>query len=228
MRRREFLFGGGCAAALAGAEWLRPRRSFSLMGKTSLASLIPTRFGDWAVEPGGEIVVPRTPGSLADTLYGAQVTRSYRHRDGGAPVMLLAAHGDSQSDLLQLHRPESCYPAIGFSISERHMKPVRVRAAVAVPAVAMNARAPGRVEDVLYWTRLGDFLPTTASEQRRDRLKTAMSGFVADGILVRASAIRGEAPAYAMLAQFLADLVVGVAPGHRPALIGTERAKLLA
>jgi len=228
VRRREVLFAGGCAAALGGAEWLRPRRLMSLMGAAKLDAIIPNSFGDWAVDEGGNIVVPRTPGSLADTLYGAQLARSYRPRSGGAPVMLMVAHGDSQSDLLQLHRPESCYPAVGFVIGEHGFGPIRVSPQVAIPAVEMNARAPGRSEDVVYWTRLGEYLPTTAGEQRSDRLRTAMSGYVADGMLVRASAIRGETPVYPMLNRFLADLVRAVQSKDRPALIGTTRARALA
>jgi len=228
VRRREVLFAGGCAVALGGAEWLRPRRLMSLMGAAKLDAIIPNRFGDWAVDEGGNIVVPRTPGSLADTLYGAQLARSYRHRSGGAPVMLLVAHGDSQSDLLQLHRPESCYPAVGFTIGEHGFAPIPIGPQVAIPAVEMNARAPGRSEDVVYWTRLGEYLPTTAGEQRSDRLKTAMSGYVADGMLVRASAIRGEAPAFAMLNRFLAELVRAVPAAGRAALVGTTRARALA
>ena len=227
MRRRELLLGGGCAAALGAAEWLRPRQHVSLFGQAKLTQLIPTQMGDWIRAEGGDIIMPRTEGSLASTLYADQLARNYRHRDGGPLVMLLAAHGDSQSDLLQLHRPESCYPAIGFSIHERRDFPLSLAPDVTIPAVAMNARTAGRSEDLLYWTRLGEYLPTSASEQRRDRLRTAMDGFVSDWVLIRASSLRYDGPAFPRIADFLQALVGALPQAGRRALIGTGLAQRL-
>jgi len=38
-----------------------------------------------------------------------------------SPVMLFASHGSKQSDALQLHRPEACYPSIGFTMKGREL-----------------------------------------------------------------------------------------------------------
>lgn len=229
MMRRDLLLGAGCLAALGGAEALRPRRLLSLLGESKLDALIPRRFAGWSVAPGGDVVVPKTPGSLAASLYNETVTRTYANRDGGAQIMLLVAHGDSQSDLLQLHRPESCYRAVGFSVSPPRALSVPLGRGAGVPAVALTARAGPRVEDVLYWTRLGEYLPTTAGEQRRDRLRTAMAGYVADGVLVRVSAIQGQGSAdWPRITGFATTLIDAVAANGRAALIGTARARALA
>lgn len=228
MKRRDLLLGAGCLAAFAGAEALKPRRLVSLMGGRTLTRVLPLRFAGWETEGGGDFVVPKEPGSLADMLYNETVMRSYRHGDGGPAVMMLAAHGDSQSDLLQLHRPEVCYQAVGFSIVGMQFDPLPLPPATALPVVEMTARAGSRVEDVLYWTRLGEFVPTTAGEQRADRLKTAFEGVVADGVLMRVSAVReGEAADWPRLRRFAADMVRAVAPDARAGLIGTTRAKAL-
>src|SRR3546814_9693687 len=50
-------------------------------------------------------------------LYSDTLTRLYSHAGTGERVMLLMAYGSTQSDLLQLHRPETCYPAFGYRIS---------------------------------------------------------------------------------------------------------------
>lgn len=226
MKRRDLLLGAGCLAAFAGAEALRPRRLVSLMAGRTLSAILPTHFAGWTAEGGGDFVRPKVPGSLADTLYGETVTRSYRHVDGGEPVLLLAAHGDSQSDVLQLHRPEACYQAVGFSIVARAVRPVALARSAKLPAVELTARAGGRVEDILYWTRLGEYLPVSASEQRSDRLRTAFAGIVADGVLVRASTVRPGAEAdWPRLRRFAADLVGAVAPAARGGLIGTALAR---
>ena len=234
MNRRDLLFGAGCVAALAGAEALRPRTLLSLASDRKFTTMLPVEFAGWRAEGGGDMVIPEVPGSLADTLYNETVARTYRREEGGAdagggaPVLLLAAHGDSQSDLLQLHRPETCYQAIGFSIEARRFDPVPLAGGAALPAVQLVARAGERYEDILYWTRLGEYLPTTDAEQRRDRLRTAMDGHIADGVLVRMSSVRGEgAPDWERLKRFAADMIRGVAPADRPALIGTGRAAAL-
>lgn len=227
MDRRDALIGLGCVMALGAGEALRPRRTLSLRGRGTLESLIPKRFGPWHVESGGDLVAPRIPGSLADRLYSETVTRIYGTAEQSAPaVMLLIAYGGTQSDMLQLHRPESCYPALGFAIEQRRFTDLPLGHAGAVPAVALTAATSARTEDIVYWTRLGEYLPRTAGEQRMDRFRTALRGYTGDGVLVRASVIRGSAGAsqFALLESFLTALVYAIPANQRQVLIGSELA----
>lgn len=222
--RRDLMAGLACIGALAGAEWLRPRRELLLMRPgAQLKAIIPLDFGSWRGGEGGDIVIPRVEGSLSTRIYSDQLGRIYRNdNDAGANelVMLLAAYGKSQSDSLQLHRPEVCYPANGFQIASRELIGIPVGSFV-IPAVALTAVAGSRVEDIIYWTRLGKGLPQTAGEQRSDRLKAAMAGYVADGVLVRASVVReGGNPAFPLLRSFMTQLVVATASDDQPALVG--------
>lgn len=224
--RRDMIAGLACLGAMGTAEWLRPRRQLILMpqGET-LKKIVPLNFGPWRGGDGGDIVIPRTEGSLASRLYSDELGRRYRSvssdRDAG-DVMLLAAYGKSQSDSLQLHRPEVCYPANGFQITYRKFVDIAVGGFV-IPAVALTAVAGDRVEDIVYWTRLGKALPRTEGEQRRDRLEAALEGYVGDGVLMRASMVRtGNTPMYDLLRSFLALLVTATAPRDRPALIGSD------
>ena len=169
------------------------------------------------------------PASLSDRLYPVTLTRRYVDGATGNAVMLLIAYGGAQSDLLQLHRPESCYPAVGLEINRRVNHDIALPAGASIPAVALTAGAGGRIEDILYWTRLGEYLPRSPADQRRDRLKTAMAGLVSDGVLVRASTLRtGSGPADAVLDGFLADLVAALPARQRRGLVGTQRASQLA
>ena len=227
--RRDLLIAAACAGALATAEVLRPRTALRLLTDGRLDTLVPTRFGDWSAEDGGEFVVPQTPGSLADKLYNATITRSYRHRDGGEPVMLLIAYGAAQNDLLQLHRPESCYPAVGFTITHRAFEALAMASNVEIPAVALTAQSGARVEDIVYWTRLGEYLPRTAGEQRRDRLATAMAGLIGDGALIRASVIReGDSADFARVDTFLKAMLLAISAPQRRAVVGTALGTALA
>jgi EpsI family protein len=129
--------------------------------------------------------------------------------------------------LLQLHRPEVCYPAVGFEVDAKDEVRVPLAGGVTMPAVALATHAGSRREDVLYWTRLGEYLPMDMSEQRRDRLRTAMAGYIADGVLFRASSLRtGPKPEFPVLAEFSGALLAAMPRvADRAALIGTANAK---
>jgi EpsI family protein len=228
--RRDLLIGALCAGALGTAEWLRPRRQLLLLpAGTTLAQLVPERFSGWREDQGGGVVTPTTEGSLADRLYDEQLIRSYASADAASSIMLLATYGRSQSDGLQLHRPESCYPAVGFAIVERRLSQLVVAPGASIATVSLSARLGDRHEDIVYWTRLGEALPQTAGDQRSARLAAAMAGYVGDGVLLRASAVRvDEVPQFDRISRFLRDLVLAVAPDKRAALIGTEPARTLA
>lgn len=223
LERRDFLSGLGCAAALGAAEWLRPRQPVSLMPRgMTLAKLVPRQLPGFAEGGTQDIVIPKTEGSLSSQLYSDELARSYSQVAGSAsPIMMLIAYGPAQTDMLQVHRPEICYPAIGFEIAERHLLTLNDRHGRPIPAVALTAVASDRVEDVVYWTRVGDSLPRDFGEQSWDRLRQSIAGKISDGALVRASAIRtGDQPQFGRVGQFLDALLAGVPLAAIPVLIG--------
>ncbi|MGD9812247.1 MAG: exosortase C-terminal domain/associated protein EpsI, partial [Sphingobium sp.] len=171
MDRRSLLIGASCIAAVGVAELLRPRTVAALKGKHKLADIIPRRFVGWTSTDSSDIVIPKVPDSLADRLYSDMVGRIYSPVDDDKvqpKIMLLAAYGAAQTDMLQLHRPESCYPAIGFTITHRRLVNIPLSRKVMLPAVELTAVSGDRVEDIVYWTRLGEYRPQTSGAQRRD------------------------------------------------------------
>lgn len=218
--RRTVMLGGAFAAAFGLGTWLTPRYELRYLEGGNLGPVIPERFGAWVSEFDPNLIVPPSEGSLTDRLYDDLVTRRYRNTQTGEQVMFLAAYGASQTDDLQLHRPEACYPAVGMQIASR--KPVTLAlAGRKIPAVELTATAPGRVEDIVYWSRMGDSFPRTADEQRSEKLAEAFKGNIPDGILVRASHVRPEgAPPTADLAGFLGELVAAIGPNDRLPLLG--------
>lgn len=224
--RRDFLFTGLAAGSLGMSEWLRPRTMLKLMPNGKVADMVPARFGDWTEYPGGNVLVPTTPNSLADQLYSETVARIYVDASRDFAVMLLIAYGGEQSDLLQLHRPEACYPAVGYAIAERQFTSIPLSGGAQIPAVEMTAVGNDRVEDIVYWTRLGQVLPRTAGEQRKGRLSQAFHGIVGDGVLVRASSLRTtSAPTWPRIQGFLGELVAALPAQVRPGFVGSEIAK---
>jgi EpsI family protein len=225
MDRRDLLLGAACVATAGAAYGLIPRRRESLLGAKSLDQIIPRRFNDWTSRDVSDLVAPKEEDSLAARLYGATVGRVYRQDSTGAEVMMLLAHGDTQSDDLQLHRPEICYPAFGFALSGDHTVEVPLAPRVSIPARQLVADAAERRESILYWTRLGEFLPTSRKRQQLDRLRTAMTGVVADGLLARFSVAGVDAiEPFKVLGTFAPALVRAVLPGDRAVLVGQTRA----
>ena len=224
--RRDLLIGAGCVAT-AGAAWaLVPKRHVSLLGARNLDAIVPRAFGEWTSADTTDLVAPTEPGSLASTLYGATIGRIYRQASSGAQLMALMAHGNTQSEELQMHRPEICYPAFGLAITGSRPILIPVSDRVSIPSRVLLATAAGQQEVVLYWTRLGEFLPQNHKEQQVDRLRTALHGEVADGILVRFSVDSANTEgSVAFMQTFAAALLRAMAPGDRAALIGTDRAR---
>ena len=220
--RRDFLIAAACVASSGAAVALTPRRRISLMAQARLEAVAPMRFGRWSGRDVSDLVAPKTPDSLESRLYSQTLERTYQDAVSGAEIMALVAHGDTQSNELQLHRPETCYPAFGFQIASTAARALPLAPHASLPVRELVATAPGRQENIIYWTRLGDELPVTESEQRLDRVRIALRGDIADGLLARFSLVSEESDlAFLQLQGFIAEFLAAVAPRQRPALIGT-------
>jgi EpsI family protein len=114
-----------------------------------------------------------------------------------------------------------------MAITARRFAQMPISPIVKLPVVELTAANGGRIEDVVYWTRLGEYLPLTAGEQREDRLRAAMAGYIGDGMLVRASILRADnaqPPQWDMVADFLREMMQRIPGPHRKALVGTSLA----
>lgn len=227
MSRRHAFMGFACLAAAGAAYALQPRHRLALMGSKKLDDMIPRRFGRWNEQPSDAIVRPEDEDDLARRLYSQVVGRVYAH-DTGLTVMLLIAYGDTQNDLLQLHRPEVCYPAFGFAIENNRRVDVPLGNRAVIPARALVAEGAQRIEHILYWTRIGEHLPTDNREQRLAKLEDQFSGIIPDGVLVRISIV-GDDPdkALAINQRFAMDMVRAISPVDRASLIGSALARQL-
>ena len=219
--RREFVIGGACVLAAGSAYAATPRDRMSLLGKAKLEDIIPQGFGIWSEMPSSGVVTPESDDSLAARLYAQTVTRTMIN-PAGHVVMALLVYGDTQSDQLQLHRPEVCYPAFGFSVVESVAVDIPLANGVAIPSRRMTATSQLRTEHIAYWSRIGEALPQSGDEQRIAKLRLAFRGIIPDGILVRISNLEPTvAEGFALNARFAADLIASVRPAGRPVLIGS-------
>lgn len=228
MQRRELLFGGACAVAAGAAYALKPRRDVSLLVGSTLAVVVPSAFGDWTSREVGDPLAINGPGTLSAKLYNELVVRVYTNTVTGSEVMMLLAYGAKQTDELQLHRPEVCYPAFGYALVRNEPVGLQVAPGVSIPARQLVAEVEDRRESVMYWSRMGEFLPSSAGEQREMRLKIAMQGIIPDGLLARFSVVTlDEGSPFSELGVFIPALLRAVAHNRRQVLIGTERAQAM-
>ncbi len=217
--RRDLLIGGASLAA-AGAAFARmPHDPLMLIGKDQLDKIVPLKVDNWTFDTTSGLVLP-PPDQLARLLYDQQVARSYTSPDQ-LPVMLLLAYGSSQSGMLQIHRPEICYPASGFKLTETQVTSVPLTQSVALPSRSFTANSDTRVEQVLYWTRIGELVPTGWWSQRFAVVRSNLHGKIPDGLLVRLSTVSNDADqAQATLKKFARAMLEEMSPATRRMLIG--------
>jgi EpsI family protein len=228
--RRDMILGGACLLGAGVALALKPRRTVTLMpaGK-KLADILPRTIGAWRSRDVSDLFTAQTPGSLLAELYGETVGRLYSRSDLDLEIMMLMAHGNSQSNELQLHRPEVCYPAFGYAIVQSEPIELSIGNSITLPGRRLIAQTAQDKEAVIYWTRLGEYFPTSVTQQRLDRLDTAVHRYIPDGLLARFSISGSDtALSFRVMRNFVSDLVLHVAGNLRAPLVGTKRARLLA
>ena len=217
LSRRNVLTGLGLLGAAGVAYARQPQPGPKQLGEGGLDALVPKNFGAWKFETTSGLVLP-PPDATADRLYDEVLTRVYTRPDGQA-VMFLVAYSGVQDGLLQLHRPEVCYPVGGYQLSQTTIAPIAFSNGDMVPARAFTATSALRVEHVLYWTRLGSALPTSWAEQRWAVVVANLKGAIPDGVLVRMSCVENDADkAFGILREFASELAGSVTPKARQLL----------
>jgi EpsI family protein len=206
------------------AHVMTPHQAMALSQDSfNLDQVIPTRFGDWTMVPGVRAVVPAEQEALVRETYSQTVARGYVDHDGHV-VFLLVAYGPSQAGHLELHNPETCYVADGFSVSPISRKEVSYRDGAAPLLVkTLIARRAQRFEPISYWMVIGDDLATSPLSRQFLKLKYGLRGFIPDGLLIRVSTIGlDESQAYQIQDRFIRDLIAGTAPEYRKYLVGAS------
>ena len=215
--RRKFLLGLLFCSAAGVAAWRQPSVRLDYLGKEKLEELVPKRLGAWAFVAASGLVVPPED-QLEKALYSQMLTRVYS--DGvSPPIMLLLAQSASQTGFLQIHRPETCYTASGYRISSVTPHVIRI-GSKEIQTSSMDASSGGPTEHVIYWTRVGNDMPTTWKTQKWATAEQNLRGIIPDAILVRISTVNenGDA-AKAAIDNFARALIASVPPDKRSVFI---------
>lgn len=201
---------------------MRPTHKIADQGpKVVLETMIPHAFGEWQEEKqsGTQIVDPQTKEMLERT-YSQTLTRTYANGDGYR-IMLSMAYGTDQTDALQVHKPEMCYPAQGFVLQNIFKDTLSVREGQ-IPVTRLFTTMGNRSEPVTYWTTIGQHAVKSGENKKFIEMSYGLRGQIPDGMLIRVSSIDMHPEnAYKIQDQFSVQMLEALAPEHRQRLTGS-------
>lgn len=210
------------SAAMAGT--LRPTISLaSEHTSINLQAMVPSAFGDWQEQLNvlTQIVDPERQQTI-DKLYSETLSRTYVNSEGYR-IMLSIAYGTNQSKALQLHTPELCYPAQGFTLLGKQPGKMDLLGRP-LATIRLETSLGQRHEPLTYWTVVGDHNVTGGIDKKLTEMRYALTGRIPDGMLVRVSSIdQGTDRAYTMQKQFASAMIEAIAPEHRNRFAGAPK-----
>ena len=180
-----------------------------------LKTMVPTAFGDWHEQLGqSPQVINLQQKQMLDATYSQTLSRTYVNRDGYR-IMLSIAYGKNQSDALQLHQPEDCYPAQGFVLRTKQMGTLDLLGRQ-IPAIRLTTSLGQRFEPITYWAVVGDQVTTLGIPKKLIEFHYAIHNRIPDGMLIRLSSIDSDVgSAYLLQNRFAFAMVEAIAPEHR-------------
>jgi EpsI family protein len=86
----------------------------------------------------------------------------------------------------------------------------------------MDATSGGTPEHVVYWTRVGDRIPTSWTQQKLDVAELNLKGLIPDAVLVRVSCVTSDSDvARSTIDNFVRTFVASVPPSRRSVFIAS-------
>jgi EpsI family protein len=217
LSRRQVLAGLAMVSAAGVAVARKPDIELNYLGNHKLDEVLPAKIGRWRfVGSSGLVVPPRD--QLALALYSQTLTRIYY--DGNVPVMLLIAYSATQNGFLQVHRPEFCYTAAGFALSDFAPHQVALNPAKSLRVNTLSATRDSGGEKLLYWVRIGNHIPLSWAQQKLVFAEDNLRKLIPDSALIRVSTPLGsEGPSMVVLDQFVRAMVESAPAQLRRVLI---------
>lgn len=202
-------------------DWAQPDTLMATISpREPLEASLPNQVGDWRVDK-AQATVPLPPDVAAQVakIYTEVADRVYVNSKGER-IMLTIAYGKDQSDGFKVHRPEVCYAAQGFKVSDPEDGVMSVGGVVlSVKHVQTSLHA--RFEPVTYWMVIGDQVVNTPLKHKFAQIRYALDGIVADGLLIRISSLSQDPQAaYRLQEGFLQEWMPRVPAAQRSRFFG--------
>lgn len=217
LSRREVMAGLAMLSAAGIAVARKPDIPIDYMGNHKLDQIVPEKIGQWKfVSSSGLVTAP--PDQLQQAVYSQLLTRVYY--DGAMPIFLLLAYSANQTGFLQVHRPEFCYTAAGYRLSDFAHHKIELGASRPIMTNSLTAVREDLNEKMIYWTRIGNDVPLSWAQQKLTVAKDNLEKLIPDAALVRISTVGDdEAKAMRALDDFVRSLIGAIPPQFRRVFI---------
>ena len=222
---RKLIIGVAMMACAGFAILLAPREQIAKQGvPINLESMIPMQFSQWRSDQTavGPTRITAAQEATLKEIYSQTLSRTYENSNGER-VMLSIAYGGNQSDEMQVHKPEICYPAQGFQLLKGVRKGTMKTRFGDIPVKRMVAVQGNRIEPVTYWITIGDQVVINSFKWKLTQLRYGLTGKVPDGLLFRVSSLgMDEAAAYSIQEAFVNSLLESIDKKSQGRLIGAQ------
>jgi EpsI family protein len=217
---RNFLLLILMLAASGFALALRPTQKIAQESTIDLETMVPRAFDDWReVQQSTVPMVDPQQQEMIDKIYTQTLNRTYVNTHGYR-IMLAIAYGDDQRDSMQIHYPEVCYPAQGFTLEAKDAGNLTTASGL-IPVTRIQTSLGQRNEPVTYWTTIGDRVFQGGIQKKLAEMRYGLNGQIPDGMLIRISSIDPEtAHAYEMQTRFADQMLRALTPKNRQKLYG--------
>jgi EpsI family protein len=216
--RRGVLFGGLLGAVGVSAHFSREALNLLPAEAPALDHLVPRRIGPWRFAGTGGLVLPSD--KLEKEAYDQELKRIYLSDSGRMIMLVIAYSARPRQGLLALHDPQVCYSGGGFALTNLREGAVQLTASSSVPVQSFTARSPWRVEEVVYWTKIGDEIRSPSDRQHLVILDSMFRGALPDGVLVRVSTLGSGADEMRDVRRFVQELYGALPQQGRKLLLG--------
>ncbi len=213
-------------AMMASTAWaanaFRPtERLADLKPKIELGTQIPKQFGEWTEDT---TLLPILPNpevqAKLDVLYSATLARTYRNTKGDRVMLSIAYGSDQGSEATAVHRPEFCYSAQGFSVSDLGIAEASIGGRL-LKVKHLVGVVGNRREPITYWITLDETATLPGFGRKYEQIRYGLRGEIPDGLLFRVSSIgNSDTENFKLQDKFLNDLAANMNPGILPRYFG--------
>ena len=210
------------AAAFAAKSYTPSERLADLKPKIQLEQQIPKSFGDWVEDL---MFVPVLPNpevqAQLDTLYSATLARTYRNKAGQRVMLSLAYGSDQSSEATAVHRPEFCYSAQGFKVSNLGEASATIGKRKITVRRLLGVLGQ-RSEPITYWITMDEVATLPGFNRKYEQIRYGLRGQIPDGMLFRVSSIDSNTEeSFKLQERFLNDLAANMNPSILPRYFGS-------
>ncbi|MDG9669480.1 EpsI family protein [Hahella sp. CR1] len=213
-----------CAAMVisaVSAYALTPREMLSdHIAKVKLDAMIPEVFGGWreVTHSTNQIVDPQTRETI-NRIYNQTLSRTYVD-ESGYRVMVSIAYGEDQRDAIQMHYPEVCYPAQGFTLADKTSGLLQTDYGQ-IRITRLLTSQGQRHEPVTYWATVGEKVIANKVDKKLKEVSYGFRGYIPDGLLFRVSSVdKDSLRAFQKQRELVDALLTEISPASRQRLAG--------